>query len=701
MTTALDSDRRRERGEQLDAAAVAGIALCAYLATLAPGITTGDSGELVTAAATLRLAHPTGYPLYLLLGHAWIRALPWISPALAMNALSALFGAAGVAAARVVARELGAPRSAAAAAALVFAFSESFWGEAVRARVYTLSALLFAAALVSLLRARTGAPRPLAFAWLWIGAGLANHSVIAILIPFALWRSARSRAPLAARAGAVACALPGLSLYAYLPWAASSEAIQTWGDPSHFAGFVDYLSRRPYWDQAWVRSAADLWRVARFELSRIPAELGWAGCAVLALGAARMLRTAPIRLAALIALCAANFAVVAWHGSYNDLFHWGRYRIPAWLLLSALTAPGLALLRGPAPAPRWRSAALFALPALVFALHYREADASREHFASDFARRVLEQLEPGALLFAGEDNTAFPITYLWEVEQLRRDIELRWVGSGLPLEAEIDPRQRPVYLAHDVDLARSPMRLLPHGLVYRVWPRSAEPPTAPDPQRWRIASFEAADFGHSQSLDRSLANHYFLQLALSQAPRDPAAALAAARRARSLAAGDPVGLTNAGLFFEQQLEFEEALACFRDARALDPKRALAVQRARFLERALAALERAPSPELRALGLSRALARSGRVELAIRALDQGLDLEPESTALRIERAKRRAERGELEAARADLREVLARDSQHPGALRLERELSSAAEAEAKPAPGDRAGAASTPRPAPPR
>lgn len=39
-----------------------------YLATLAPTITTGDSGDLIAAAARFEVAHPTGYPLYLLLG---------------------------------------------------------------------------------------------------------------------------------------------------------------------------------------------------------------------------------------------------------------------------------------------------------------------------------------------------------------------------------------------------------------------------------------------------------------------------------------------------------------------------------------------------------------------------------------------------------------------------------------------------------
>src|SRR5881396_41572 len=43
----------------------------AYARTLAPGVTWAndgaDSGDLVTAAATLGVAHPTGYPTYLIL----------------------------------------------------------------------------------------------------------------------------------------------------------------------------------------------------------------------------------------------------------------------------------------------------------------------------------------------------------------------------------------------------------------------------------------------------------------------------------------------------------------------------------------------------------------------------------------------------------------------------------------------------------
>ena len=47
------------------------LTLAAYLSTLAPDVTFTDSGELAAVAATLGVAHPTGYPLFTLLGHLW------------------------------------------------------------------------------------------------------------------------------------------------------------------------------------------------------------------------------------------------------------------------------------------------------------------------------------------------------------------------------------------------------------------------------------------------------------------------------------------------------------------------------------------------------------------------------------------------------------------------------------------------------
>ena len=88
--------------------AVTELALGAYLPTLAPTITWrndgSDSGDLAAAVATLGIAHPPGYPTYVLFGRAWA-ALPLGGDlAYRLNLLSAVCAAlgAGLAAAAIL-----------------------------------------------------------------------------------------------------------------------------------------------------------------------------------------------------------------------------------------------------------------------------------------------------------------------------------------------------------------------------------------------------------------------------------------------------------------------------------------------------------------------------------------------------------------------------------------------------------------------
>ena len=66
-----------------------------YLQTLSPTITGEDSGEFITAAYTLGIPHPPGYPLYCLIGHLFTK-LPWGEVAWRVNLMSACFGAGAV-----------------------------------------------------------------------------------------------------------------------------------------------------------------------------------------------------------------------------------------------------------------------------------------------------------------------------------------------------------------------------------------------------------------------------------------------------------------------------------------------------------------------------------------------------------------------------------------------------------------------------
>ena len=83
-----------------------GIALIAYVRTMLPGLAFGDWGEMQTVPHVLGVAHPTGYPTYVLL--AWAAQLvPLGTVAARENLLSAVIVAGSVAVASLILVRLG------------------------------------------------------------------------------------------------------------------------------------------------------------------------------------------------------------------------------------------------------------------------------------------------------------------------------------------------------------------------------------------------------------------------------------------------------------------------------------------------------------------------------------------------------------------------------------------------------------------
>src|SRR3989337_1123896 len=80
---------RSSRRSLLEAAAIGLLAFVVYAAGACPTIYVGDSGELVAAVHTLGIPHPSGYPLYVLLGKLWTLVVPAGSIAFRMSLFSA------------------------------------------------------------------------------------------------------------------------------------------------------------------------------------------------------------------------------------------------------------------------------------------------------------------------------------------------------------------------------------------------------------------------------------------------------------------------------------------------------------------------------------------------------------------------------------------------------------------------------------
>src|SRR5437763_4133102 len=222
-----------------------------YFFTAARDIVVGDTPELVTAAVTLGVAHPPGYPLFTMLGHLF-SVLPFGSIPFRVNLLSALCDSIAVGIVYLSAARLVRSRTAAAVAALALAANPTFWEWSLAAEVFPLTNLL-AAILVLLLVLWHEPPARTAFliaAFFVAGLALTNHQTLLPVGPafcFVLWRHREvlRAEPRSLLLGVVAFAI-GLLPYGYVLWAAARHPAQSWGNVSSFHDLIGLITRRSY-----------------------------------------------------------------------------------------------------------------------------------------------------------------------------------------------------------------------------------------------------------------------------------------------------------------------------------------------------------------------------------------------------------------------------------------------------------------------
>jgi hypothetical protein len=183
MTQLADLARKRTR--LWVATGVFGLCLAVYVLTLAPGVLGGDSGEFQYIPYILGVAHPTGYPLYTLLGWLWAHGVAVGDVAYRMNLLSAVLGASTAAVLYLIVHQLTSRHAPALLAAVLFAFSPTFWMQAIVAEVYTLHTAFVALVIYLLLRWEAAKPsaRDLLLAAFVYGLSLTHHRVIIIFLP--------------------------------------------------------------------------------------------------------------------------------------------------------------------------------------------------------------------------------------------------------------------------------------------------------------------------------------------------------------------------------------------------------------------------------------------------------------------------------------------------------------------------------------
>jgi len=469
--------------ERLGAFFLASVVLALYLRTLGPTVGQADTFEFQVVAPTLGVAHPTGYPLYVLSGKlfSW---LPFGSVAWRVNLASAVFGTAAVVVLYQLISQLTRRPLLAVAAALAFAFSRVFWSQAVVAEVYALHNLFVAGVMLLLLgwasghwwasyshSAREGKTNfqhvaaakrrvlnPVYVLALLLGLSFANHLTTALLLPAVALTFLLLRPRLSWREWLVAVVLflLGLSLYLYiyLRWPMLHHG--AWMSPGEFWRYITG-------QQFGGALRLDAWRTdpTRYQIvGRLLREpFGWPG---LVLGASGLVWLAVKRQrVALLTLLV--FLVYAWYAISYYVPDVAVFLLPAHLVLAVWIGVGMAELielvltrgakavKGPGVRALYSItiSGLYLLPLWLLWTNLPLVDQSGERDAYAWGDRVLDlPLAPRSAILA--DVRIAPLYYLQRIEGRRPDLDVLVLADELTYRAELEARLgagQTVYLA--------------------------------------------------------------------------------------------------------------------------------------------------------------------------------------------------------------------------------------------------------------
>ncbi len=532
----------------------------------------GDSGELATAALTLGIPHPSGYPLYVLLGKLWTVLLPVGSVAYRLSLFSAACAATTVGLLCWLCRRLGLHWVAAVCSALLVGFAPSFWSQANVQRVYSLNALFVVLATTAALAwYRERKTRFLVLGFFLCGLGASNHTFMAVYaaamaVFFVLSEPDLLRSPRSLLIAAGGFGV-GLLPYLYLPLRSRANPLLDWGNPETLSDFLKVVLRRDFWGRAWIEGPADLPIIVADYLQSLGSELLWVGTAFAVLGVlSGRRRRWPISLPLLV--MAVNLGILALHGSRSDIFIWHRYYVPSYLMAGLLGAMGCHVLLERIPA-RFKLLPL-AIPVLALLVGWRDFDRSRYRIAEDFSRSLLDTLPPGAHLSASDDNILFVLIYLHLVEGARPDINLilQGVDDELP-PLRFNPDDDPLFFTHHPNWNIEGLEVLPVGLVFKTVRSGQSPP----PVTITKEELEGENDPRvpKDYLTQNLIGHFHFMLGTTYEWRDWPRAWRQFKIAEAAAAHNDVLFYNLGLIYRRNGLFEEALAAFERSHSINSR----------------------------------------------------------------------------------------------------------------------------------
>ncbi len=422
--------------------------MAVYLASMAPGLTWAnfgmDGGDLIAAAATGGIAHPTGYPVYLLLARLF-QFIPIGSLAYRTNLMSAIaVVSAAVVVYVLVTRSLSPSNphqywAAGLIAGSAFGLAPLVWSQAVITEVYGLHSLF--AGLILLLSVGTPPKnfiqkRMDCALGLTFGFAMGNHITTILLLPVVFFGTFHRKPVLEEEKHwinswhldvrsllrRIVWGGIGLLVYIALPLRALSNPPVNWGNPVTLDGFTWLVSGKLYQGLLLDLSVASVLERVQTAAALLLEQFGIIGLGVGLAGLIVFYKPTRLNFSMLwIVAVSSGFAIGY---ATRDAF---MYLIPAFLCFAIWIGTGSDGLMH-AVSKRLPIRGLLVSLILILTLviqawnSWPKVDASHDLRAESLGKSVFSIAPTRAIVFAQGDEAIFALWYFQYAQKNRPDL---------------------------------------------------------------------------------------------------------------------------------------------------------------------------------------------------------------------------------------------------------------------------------------
>ncbi|MFA5133346.1 MAG: DUF2723 domain-containing protein [Patescibacteria group bacterium] len=399
------------------------VAAVIYIATAPSSVYTGDSGEITTAVYSWGVAHPTGFPTYIILAKLFSYLLPWIEFAHRLNIFSALSAAATIGVIFLISQKLKINFLAGIVSAAILAFGYTFWMHAGTIQVYTFTALFFSLAIFFLLNFLEAKKKSYFYFLAAIcGIGAGTHLTFLLFIPFALlFVFIKDKKALGVKKIIIFFSIAlffAAAIYSYIPLRAAQSPELNWGDPETTGSFISYITQQDYSEKIGTRSLESLGLMMR-ELGKIfNREITFVGLLLFLFGVVISYKERREWFFSGLSVIFFNILLLANYGNSEDIIILYRYFLPSYIMVAIYISFALQKIffnKKYAPA-------VLVFPVVILLLNFNSLNRQNYNLVKNTSNYILSSVPQQSILITSGDTLSGAVMYEQKVLGKRNDL---------------------------------------------------------------------------------------------------------------------------------------------------------------------------------------------------------------------------------------------------------------------------------------